>query len=294
MTYDISKLNAAVAQAAAESVDQSTASTGGGGEWTPPAAGNCVATLVGYIDLGLRVKKGFQGAKDTNVRQAMFIFELSKGKNAPKKLDDGTLVPHRITVKVWLPAEGKQPSDKSGFFKLFSKLNHDKDPAVKIPAQLLGKHWRVTVAHEEWTPAGASKAITTANIGNAKDGYNIFPPVASVLDEETGDMRDVVIPPSEIISPIRCFLWEYADKGMWDSLFIDGEYPARVDDKGVETAPAKTKNVLQEQIKQALNWVGSPIQQILQDGGELDTDEVADTGTKAGGAAEEDPLAGML
>lgn len=292
MTYDISKLNAVVSQAAAESTNLSEASAGGGGTYVPPAAGNCVATLVGYIDLGLRIKKGFQGAKDTQVRQCMFIFELSKGKNAPKVLEDGTKVPHRITIKVWLPAAGKKPSDKSGFFKLFSKLNHNKDPDVKIPAQLLGKHWRVTVAHEEWTPAGSSEAITTANIGNAKDGYNIFPPVASVLDEETGDMRDVVIPPSEILSPIRCFLWEYADKGMWDSLFIDGEYPAKVDDKGNETAPAKTKNVLQEQIKQALDWKGSPMQQILEDGGELDIAEVAEV--KEQPSAEDDPLAGML
>ena len=290
MTYDINKINAAVQQAAAESANMSEASTGGGGEWTPPAVGNCVATLVGYIELGLRIKKGFQGAKDSQVRQAMFIFELSKGKNPPKEMEDGTKVPHRITVKVWLPAPGKQPSDKSGYYKLFSKLNHNKDPDIKIPAQCLGKHWRVTVGHEEWTPAGASKAITTANIGNAKDGFNIFPPVASVMGED-GDMTDVVIPPSEVLSPIRCFLWEYADKGMWDSLFIDGEYPARVDDKGVETAPAKSKNVLQLQIKEALNWKGSPIQQILEDGGELDTDEVADTTSQV---ADEDPLAGML
>lgn len=292
MTYDISKINATVAQAAAESANLSEASKGGDG-YVPPATGPCIGTLISYIDLGMRLKPGFQGAPAKKVRRAELRFELAGPNHKPRESDDGTKTPQTLAVKVWLPPAGKQPSSKSGFYKLFSKLNHAKDPNIKIPAQCLGMHYRLNIEHEKFTPSGQSEEITFASIGGAQDGYRIMPALVDVSDELGNITGQRAIPKPELFGTIRCFLWEYADKGMWDSLFIDGEYEEKKDDKGNVTHPAKSKNVIQETIKEALDWVGSPMQQILAAGGELDTEEVAETKAPAV-SVEDDPLAGML
>ena len=69
------------------------------------------------------------------------------------------------------------------------------------------------------------------------------------------------------ITPLRCFIWDHADLAQWESIFVPGEYPARVAEDGTVTAPAKSKNVLQEKIRAALNFKGSPIAQLLETGG---------------------------
>lgn len=286
-------LNAIVEQAASESVDLTEASKGGGGA-TPPAAGTCIATLVGYIELGRRVKKGYKGAADKKVRKARWIFELAGGTNPHTKNEEGVKFAKRITVNTWLPEPGKKASDKSGFYKLFSALNHAKDPAIRIPAQMLGAHVKVIVSQEKFTPNGGDE-ITYGSIGSAQDGFRISPAQIDITGDDgmpTGEVR--IIPAPEVISSQRCFLWEYATQEMWDSLFIDGEYEAVEAADGKPARPAKSKNVIQLEIKEALDWVGSPMQQILADGGELDTDELADVDAAGSDAAGEDPLAGML
>lgn len=286
-------LNAIVEQAAAESVDLTEASKGGGGA-TPPAAGTCIATLVGYIELGRRVKKGYKGAADKKVRKARWIFELAGGTNPHTKNEEGVKFAKRITVNTWLPEPGKKASDKSGFYKLFSALNHAKDPAIRIPAQMLGAHVKVIVSQEKFTPNGGDE-ITYGSIGSAQDGFRISPAQIDITGDDgmpTGEVR--IIPAPEVISSQRCFLWEYATQEMWDSLFIDGEYEAVEAADGKPARPAKSKNVIQLEIKEALDWVGSPMQQILSDGGELDTEELADVDVAGSDVAGEDPLAGML
>lgn len=287
-------LAAIVNQAAQESVDLSEASKGGEGA-SIAATGTCIATLVGYIEVGRKLKKGFKGAPDKKIRRAHFIFELAGGANKHTVTENGTKVAKRITVKTWLPEPGKKPSDKSGFFKLFNALNYDKNPDVKIPAQLLGKHVKVDVGHEKFTPQGGEE-ITFASIGSAQDGYRISPPTIDVIDPDsgmpTGEKR--VIPAPEVVSQLRCFLWDYATKEMWDSLFIDGFYDEVKDEKtGKVTREAKSKNVIQEEIKQALDWEGSPMHNILSAGGELDVDELADTPAAAASDLA-DPLADLL
>lgn len=282
-----------VKQAADESENLSEASKGGGGA-TPPNPGTCIATFIGYIELGRRVKKGYKGAPDKKVRKARWIFELAGGTNPHTTTDEGAKIAKRITVNTWLPEPGKKPSDKSGFYKLFSAINHAKDPAVKIPAQLLGKHVKVIVSQEKFTPDGGEE-ITFGSIGNAQDGFRISPAQIDLTDEAgmpTGQVK--LIPAPEVVSTQRCFLWEYANKAMWDSLFIEGEYEAQEAADGKPARPAKSKNVIQEEIKQALDWTGSPMQLILAAGGELDINELTETAGGGETVASDDPLAGML
>ena len=63
----------------------------------------------------------------------------------------------------------------------------------------------------------------------------------------------------------------------WASLFIEGAYPERKDDKGVVTAPAKSKNVFQDTIKRAVNFQGSPMHTLLLTSGQpLDLPDVGE------------------
>lgn len=172
-----------------------------------------------------------------------------------------------------------------------------KDEA-KHMCQLLGKHWLVNIIHSDNGKEGAERRVY-ANVRN-DDGYTFRPPVRIVGDELAGDAKEIPIPAPEVLSELRLFLWDFPTKPMWDSLYIPGEYEERKDEKtGKVIAPAKSKNVIQEKIKSALNWVGSPMHELLQEGdglelGELGETEV-DTGTapETGAAAGDDPLAGI-
>jgi hypothetical protein len=53
----------------------------------------------------------------------------------------------------------------------------------------------------------------------------------------------------------------------WGSLYIEGEYRERKDDKTGVVTPAKCKNTLQNKIKGAVNFIGSPIHTLLVAGG---------------------------
>lgn len=277
-------IQAAIEQAAKQGPNMTQAQAGGGAGYEPPAEGTCLATLVGYIELGKHLDKSPKFG-DKIKEKVQLIFELSGGKNNPKVNEDGTKTPHRITV-----TETLSLNEKANFFKLFKKLNYNGE-ATHI-SQLLGKHWLVTVVHSDNGKEGAEKR-TYANL-RTEDGYTFRPAVRIVGDELAGDHQEVPIAAPERLSELRLFLWDFASKPMWDSLYIDGEYEERKDDKtGKVISPAKSKNVIQERIKTALNWEGSPMWDLLEAGGlDLEDTTPPDT-TEKTGDAEADPLAGL-
>lgn len=286
MSFDV---QAAIAQAAAQGPDMTTAKSGGGGGYTPPEAGVCLATLVGYIEIGKHRQefndKGKKVVKEPE--QVQLIFELAGGKNQPRVNEEtGEKIPHRITI-----TETLSLNEKANFFKLFRKLNHDG--AARHCSQLLGKHWLVTVFHV--TKGEGDNKRTYANLKN-EDGYSFRPPVRVVGDELSGDAQQVPIAAPERISELRLFLWDFPSKEMWDSLYIDGEYPARKDEKtGKEISPARSKNVIQDKIRSAINFRDSQMAEILNDGdlatSELDAPAPVESTASAG--AGDDPLAGL-
>ena len=73
---------------------------------------------------------------------------------------------------------------------------------------------------------------------------------------------------------------------MWDSIYIDGTGPDKLDDEGNIIREGGSKNKYQEKIKAAENFAGSPIDELLN-GGSLKTD--ADVAPKR---ASGDPLEG--
>lgn len=290
MSIDFKALGA---KAAATGIDMTKAQQGGG-DYTPPAEGNCRLRLVGYIELGKHSKK-YKGVPKIE-NQVELVFEVSGPKHPPTQTDNGP-VPVRIAETFNLSL-----NEKAGFFKLFQRLNYKGEATHMI--QLLGQPFLGTIVHQKWT--GADKKERTSASLRGADGYTIRPP--RVEDPESGEWKVVEVAPA--ISQLRGFLWDHADLDQWNSLFIDGEYSERKNEKGEVTSPAKSKNVFQNKIRTALNFEGSPIAQILLEkglGGKLDLpttddpesppdDEQVPSGQPASGNAatgSKDPLAGI-
>lgn len=253
------KFAAAIAAAAEhDDYNEAAAST----EFAPLPEGPVRLRFVGYIELGQ--EKGEWKGKEKINDKARFIFEVTGPKIEPR--DDGQ--PHTLSFQINKP---DRLTERSSFYKLFRKMNYEDK--YKVFAEMLGQAFRGQITHKKSTDG----TKTFANLTDADGNYQIAPPYYD--DPDTGERRTLQI--AEPKSPIRCFLWNYPDKDQWESIFIDGEWEAK------DNLPARSKNVHQERIKAALNWVGSPMQEALF--GDIDIGDVEKPA--GGGDAAVDPLA---
>lgn len=264
------------AKAAAEGKDMTVAQAGGG-DYTPPPEGPCLVRFISYIELGKQKQKvkGIDQIKD----MVLLGFELH-GKNYPVHVaDDGTKTPVRLSIETNLSL-----NEKAHFYKLFTRMNHTQ--SAKHMAELLGEGFKAQVVHDKWTGNDGKERITATL--KAADGYTIQPARAELQNPETGDIEWTNLKVPATVSPIRCFLWDYADMEQWGSLFIEGEYPERKNDKGEVIAKAKSKNVFQDKIKRAVNFTSSPMYALLTAGGtkiDIPDAEDGDEALGNGGAA---------
>lgn len=252
------------AKAAAEGADQTKAQVGGG-DYEAPAAGPCLVRFIGYVEIG-KQKTSFKGVPGVK-EQVELVFELVGKRHPPREAADGTKIPHRLTV-----VESYSLNEKANFFKLFQRMNYRQDAQHIV--QLLGEGYKAEVVHDVWKGKDG-KERTTATLRNAA-GYTIAPPRKEDEDSETGWV-DVAVPPHT--SELRCFLWHQADLTQWGSLFIDGTYPERKDDKTGAVTPGRSKNVFQNKIIGAVNFQGSPIHTLLLSNGQkIDIPDVHEQG----------------
>lgn len=267
MTFDI---QAAVAAAAEKSADMNVAQKGGGGEYTPPAEGFTRLRFVGYVELG-KTETEYQGQKKI-VDEVQLVFELSGPKHEPKVLENGDKIPHRMTITVT-----KSLNEKAQFYKLFKMMNYKG--TAKIMAQLLGEDYTGKVYHKKFKRKDGTEGIV-AQLKNPDTGvFDIRPPF--VEDAETGESKRVNVAPA--ITPLKLFLWDMPSKEMWASIFIEGQYEERKNEKGEVIAPVRSKNRWQERIKAALNYPGSPIANLLEGAVDVGTDDPKEVAAKAAG-----------
>lgn len=234
---DINKLIQKVSE---KGPDQSVASAGGG-DYTTPPAGQTGARFVAYYEVGKHAGE-YQGKPKVNDTVQM-IFELIGPKHPVRETEGGEKIPTRLTLTMNL-----SDNEKSGFHKLFSRVRTEETHMV----QLLGKPVLLNVTHA--TKGEGQNKRTYANI----DKESVRKPTYQQLNPETGDLEDKVLEVGPAITPLKAFVWNFADAEMWDSIFIEGEWEERKDDKGNVTAPARSKNVVQEKIMSALNFQGLP------------------------------------
>lgn len=231
------KLAATIAEAAKTGPNMNEAE-GGGGDFDVSAIGLARARLVGYFEKGKHEEENIHKMKVLREKVDL-VFELSGPNHPMRKNNDGSLTPQRITVRETLDL-----TEAASFFKLFGQMNY-AGKATHM-AQLLGEAFIVEVFHRK----SKDGKQTFANL-KGLNGYNVREP--SIMNNIiTGETEPIPVEPP--LTELRAFIWDVADKEMWDSIYIDGEFEARTDKDGNVITPAKSKNVLQNAIKAAANW----------------------------------------
>lgn len=285
MAFNV-KAAIAAAKEQGQLADMSEADEGGGYEI--PAEGFVKLRFIGYIELGLR-EFTYQGKK-SNVAAADLIFELSGPNHQPREDEAGNKFPVRLTVsKVKLSRK-----DNSNFWKnLWGPMNW-AGKAQHI-SELLGEAFIGEIEHNKVKGADG-KERTYANLRNIRKPY--------LPNPETG--KDYEVNVDQPLSELRLFLWQYPDpaahREMWDSLFIEGEWEEKKNEKGEVIAPKKSKNVIQNKIREALNWKGNALYDYAE--GNVKGDDaaaleaavdagVAETPEAAPETKAADPLAGV-
>lgn len=220
--------------------DMTKSQGGGGGEYTPPAEGFVRLRFVGYYELGQH-EDTIKGVTKTK-QMVRLVFELSGPKHAPVERD-GVKYPQRMSMDINLSL-----NEKANLFKMFQAMNWE-GKATHM-AELLGNAFVANIKHNKKTYDGVEK--TFANL------ENIRKPFIDSMNDETGEVEQKPVNVDPAITPLGLFVWELADREMWDSIFIDGEYEARKNEKGEETSPARSKNVIQNKIREAKNFQGLP------------------------------------
>lgn len=250
---NLSAIQAAVAAVAAVSQDETVAQSFGGGDYEPPAEGICFARFVGYVETGKHEGRPYQGRAAKVTDEVQVIFELGGKKHAPRELDDGTKLPHRITIKL-----NKSLSERATYFKLFKQLNYNG--TAKVMPELLGQGYIARVYHKTVVGQDGKERVYAGLRDPDTGAFSFKPPVKE--DVETGESVPLKVP--EALSEFRFFSFGAPSLEQWANVYIDGEYPERTDDNGKVIAPAKSKNVFQDRIKAALNFEGSAIAELLE------------------------------
>lgn len=185
---------------------------------------------------------------DYNIR---FTEYVEYGKRTPMYMGKPTGRPPMLNVRIGFIIYGPNGeevrnrsmllavsnSEKAKFKIFFDRLNRKGD--VRHAAQKLGQAFRAEVTKETSKAGKEFNAINYASIT-----------ALPKFDPESGE--PIVVPevqPSEL----KLFLWANPTQETWDSLFIEGK-----NDKG------ESKNFIQEDILKAVDYNGSPLQQLLE------------------------------
>lgn len=227
---DVNNLLALANEAAEYGPDMNEAVSGGSGARLLPV-GNAFAVLIGVVELGKHPQE-FNGKAKEPADEVQLTFALmGQGFNGEKYAnDDGT--PYIMRCYPFTMSR----NEKARAFLTFKKMNW-KGQAKSFP-QLLGQAFFLPIKQQP-------KSKTDATPVSRPDLTGILPP----LDAMTGQPYQV---PQVDPKLFHLFLWEKPTIECWDSIYVDGNY-----DDG------ESKNVTQGTITAALNFQGSPIQQLL-------------------------------
>ena len=253
---DVNSLIAAAQSATADLQDQTQVSEGGSFERETPPAGPTPARFVGYVEVGKRKQRPYQGKPKPDAKEVRLYFELNGPKHQRKVEVEGeertftNVVSEKLVIKL---------NDKAGFTKLFRRMTYGRDGITHM-AQMLGQPFLITVVHN--TKEKDGKKVTYANIRDAEGTFTVGAPMYT--DPMSGESIPVPVPEATV--PLKLLLWDAPSKEMWDSIFIDGTRTVKRD--GVEVE--ESKNWLQEDIVQnAVDFEGSALQALLGGLGDL-------------------------
>jgi hypothetical protein len=232
---------ALIAAAAQTGPDMTEAVKGGGGARLLPV-GNAFAQLVEYIEYGSQPQE-FNGVPKDPAPAFSLGFALSGAAPDPANPgqflsfanDDGT----PYIMRTYAMAMSR--NEKAKAYLLFKAMNW-KGAATHF-AQMLGQKFIIKVARHTAKAAGSKEK-------SILDLKSILPP----LDVMSGQPYDII---DAADSMYRLFLWEHPTLEGWNALHIAGEYEAK------DGKPAESKNYVQEEILGAVDFPGSPLEQLL-------------------------------
>lgn len=240
-----------IGNAAAAAEDQTKMKEGGSFERPVPVAGQCILRLQQYIEIGKHKPKNPQHKP---AERAMLRFELHTPKHLIEiETEEGTKkIPGIIDIE--LNKGGKT----SRYGRLFAALNYNGK--YNHFAQMVGAgSWKAEVIHNIQNK-GEDNEKTYANLDN-NGAWTFAAP--EVVDPVAETVTPIAVP--ELDGDPKLFLWE--NKGisdaayiaLWKTLFIEGEWEAKGD------KPAKSKNWIQNKIKDSLTFPDSRLAKLLAD-----------------------------
>jgi len=211
-----------------------------------PRAGVALLRLKSYLELGLHAPKN---PTHKDARKVRLVFELLHPDHVISGTkQDGSTYSFPDSLSVYINIAG--PTSRFG--KLFAKMNYDG--TATHMSQLVGAAFLGTITHNEY------QGKTYANL-DLNGEWQIGAP--TIVDPMTNKVQ--VIPVPEMDGDPQVFIYEHPQisdsdiKIMWDSIFIDGERPS-----------GESKNWIQGEIMNSLNWDTSRTKRATEGSAELD------------------------
>lgn len=231
-------------------------------DYEPPAAGPTAARFVGYVEIGKRPQKEYQGKAKSDCMEAFLFFELLSKKHA-KEVGEGD--DKRIIYPVHRERVQVKAGDRANFVKLLKKMAYGRD--IQHMALMLGEAFLVKGVHN--VSGEGDKKKTYYNIRTKEDGYLVGAPVYNANKDPLGDEDMQPLPVPEPTQPIKLLLWDDPTVEQWQSIFIDGTRTVKEKDAdGNEVEVEKSKNWMQEDIiENATDFEGSALQALLMEQG---------------------------
>jgi len=243
-------MNALLDQAKQHTADE----TVGGGDYEVflHPEGPTLGRFVGYVEVGLRPQKPYQGQDKKPCAEARFTFELNGPKSMREITPEGE-EPYKVPTLIRLKLK-KLGGDRSSYVKLMRKMAYGRD--IVNFTQMLDEPFLIAIMHGKGKDRDGNEK-TYHNMRDAEGTFLIGAPTR--VDPLTNETTMFAVP--ESVTPHSLLLWDNPTKEQWASIFIDGERTVK-DKDGTERT--ETKNWLQRDIvSDAMNFGGSPIEAML-------------------------------
>lgn len=227
MSMTIQEMLALANEEAAQSHDMNVAVKGSGARRLPE--GYAYARLVEYIEFGNQPQE-FNGKAKDPALEFQLGFALYNTADRVYQNDDGSpyiIRPYTMAMSA---------NEKARAFLLFKLLNWQGKHTHF--AQMLTQGFLAKIVHEP-------KSKVDSNIVSRLDIKGFLPPVDTV----SGSPHPI---PEVRPQDCKLFLWNRPDKATFDSFYQEGKW-----DDG------RSKNVIQETMLAAVDFAGSPLQQLL-------------------------------